>query len=256
VAATGVGDQREAFSNWGPGIDLAAPGVGLLSLRARGTDFRLGEPGATYRAGAGFVGTDRRYYRASGTSFAAPLVAGVASLVWGQQPTLTMAEVRRLLVQTARDVGVPGVDQYTGYGRLDARAALQADRTFRLEGAITGVAVAQSGGQTVVRVQGTAQADRLREAWLELGRGGSPTSWKRVGATLRRPVSGGVLGDLPATELAGSTSWTIRVIVQHQNGRQREARFALNLQLGGAAGGMPRAPALLSGGQGRLGPSG
>ena len=41
----------------------------------------LGMEGVRYTAGAAYVGDDKRYYRASGTSFSAPLVSGLASLI-------------------------------------------------------------------------------------------------------------------------------------------------------------------------------
>lgn len=67
-----------------------------------------------------------------GTSQATPLVAGIASLMFAQNPSLTPEQVRTILQNTAIDeIGiasedVPGFDQYMGYGRVNAHAALQA----------------------------------------------------------------------------------------------------------------------------------
>src|SRR5690606_3615537 len=80
VGATHLDDSHPPFSNWGAGVDIAAPGVDVLSLRARRTDTMLGIKDVPYEAGSAYVGADRRYYRISGTSFSAPIVAGVASL--------------------------------------------------------------------------------------------------------------------------------------------------------------------------------
>jgi subtilisin family serine protease len=66
------------------------------------------------------------YVRASGTSMAAPHVAGVAAIVWSQRPTLTAAQVRGLLESTAKDLGAPGRDRDSGYGLVQAQAALEA----------------------------------------------------------------------------------------------------------------------------------
>jgi subtilisin family serine protease len=68
--------------------------------------------------------TDYEY--ASGTSMAAPHVAGVAAILWSHRPSLTAAEVRQLLESTARDLGAEGKDWDTGYGLVQASAALQA----------------------------------------------------------------------------------------------------------------------------------
>jgi subtilisin family serine protease len=230
VAATGFDDRRVAFSNWGPHVDIAAPGLDVLSLRARATDLMRDIPGVEYTPGAAYVGADRRYYRASGTSFSAPIVAGVASLVWSLRPELTADEVRRVLLQSARDVDAPGRDQYTGYGLVDAQAALRADPRFFLETEISGVRVAATGGQTVVEVSGTADADRFRSARLEIGAGGNPQAWKAIGAALSRSVRSGVLAAIPAQALAGAKEWTIRLVAEHENGSRREARFNLKLE--------------------------
>jgi len=93
---------------------------------------------------------DRRYYRASGTSFAAPIVSAVASLVLSKWPQLDAAQVRQLLLQSAQDVEVPGVDQLTGYGLVDARAALSSDPDFYITGGIDGVEVVQVNATTYI----------------------------------------------------------------------------------------------------------
>jgi subtilisin family serine protease len=66
------------------------------------------------------------YEYASGTSMAAPHVAGVAALVWSARPSLTAAQVRQLLQSSARDLGDPGKDLDYGYGLVHASAAIQA----------------------------------------------------------------------------------------------------------------------------------
>jgi serine protease len=59
----------------------------------------------------------------SGTSMAAPHVAGVAALVWSAAPTATSDAVKAALTSTAHDLGTPGPDSSTGYGLVDAFAA-------------------------------------------------------------------------------------------------------------------------------------
>ena len=190
VAATDPQDRRAGFSNFGGAIDIAAPGVDILSLRARQTDFMLFAGVKGYKPGANFVGApENRYYRADGTSFAAPFVAGVAALILSARPTLTAAEVRRMLLQSARDIDQPGVDGNTGYGLLDAKAALAADPAFFVEASISGLSVVKKDDGQYVRVTGTAAADRFKEARIEIGEGENPSAWQAVGTPLQASVN-------------------------------------------------------------------
>src|SRR5215218_5727197 len=97
------------FSNHGPWVDLSAPGYEVLT-----TDLVEGP-------GEGYV-------FASGTSFAAPHVAGAAALVSAQHPDWSPAQVAGRLRSSAQDLGPPGIDPYHGAGRLDVAAALGAAR--------------------------------------------------------------------------------------------------------------------------------
>ena len=227
VAATDPNNKRLGYSNWGQGIDIAAPGVDVLGLRARRTDLMRNIPGMKYKPGESYVGKDRKYYRASGTSVAAPIVAGTASLILSKYPHLTNKQVKRMLLHSAEDIEVPGFDQYTGYGLLDARAALSADPKFFVDALITSVKVVKTGTRPFVRVTGTADADQLEKAWVEIGAGEKPTEWKNVSWALSSPVREAKLADIPTYLFAGSNRWTIRVITEHQNGRRREARSRL-----------------------------
>jgi subtilisin family serine protease len=228
VAATGFDDQRAIFSNFGK-ISVAAPGLDILSLRGRRTDTMLGIEGVKYTAGAADVGDDKRYYRASGTSFSTPLVSGLASLMIANDPTLTNRQVMNIIKSTARDVGTPGVDQYTGYGIIDARAALSAPKDYFLLAGINRVEVVQKGGAQVVRVHGTADANALKTARIEIGAGEAPTNWTSIGPAAKSAGADDVLGDIPALKFEGAKVWQIRVVVTHGNGSTREAHFRLSL---------------------------
>jgi len=228
VAASGFDDQRAAFSNWGK-IAVTAPGVDILSLRARRTDVMLGVEGAKYTPGQAYVGDDKRHYRASGTSFAAPFVTGLASLMIANDPSLTNQQVMNIIKSTARDVGTPGVDQYTGYGIVDAAAALKAPKDYFLLAGISRVEVVKKGGGQVVRLHGTADGNALKSARLEIGAGETPASWKPVGTVQKSAGPDTTLGDIPASAFRGSPLWQIRVVVTHDSGATREARFRLSL---------------------------
>lgn len=104
VAATDRNDQRAGFSNHGPEVDVAAPGVDIYSTWYRGN-----------------------YFTKSGTSVAAPHVSGLAALMWSAQPDLTAAQVTEIITDTAEDVNGDtylGWDKYLGWGRIEAGRAL------------------------------------------------------------------------------------------------------------------------------------
>jgi subtilisin family serine protease len=61
----------------------------------------------------------------SGTSIAAAHVTGVLALVLQKRPDLTLQAARKLLAESARDLGSPGPDAEFGSGLVDARAALE-----------------------------------------------------------------------------------------------------------------------------------
>ena len=110
VAATDYQDVRASWSNWGDEVDIAAPGVSILSLKASGTS--MGTP----------VGD--KYTVASGTSMATPHVSGLAALMWSLNPALTNTEVTQIIRSSADDLGSSGFDIYYGYGRINAYSAL------------------------------------------------------------------------------------------------------------------------------------
>jgi subtilisin family serine protease len=77
VGATNQSDARADFSNYGPALDLFAPGVGITSA---------------------WIGNDLMIATASGTSMAAPHVAGVVALYLQTHRSASPAEVRSALV--------------------------------------------------------------------------------------------------------------------------------------------------------------
>jgi subtilisin family serine protease len=97
VSATDQADAKATFSSFGETIDFAAPGVEILSAVAGSS-----------------------YYRFDGTSMAAPIVAGTVALMLSRNPFLTPDDVRRILTESAVDLGEPGKDGDFGNGRINA----------------------------------------------------------------------------------------------------------------------------------------
>ena len=232
VAATLPNDRRAGFANWGQEVDVAAPGVDVLSLRARGTDLNrfVAEDPKKVKPREAVVGKDKAYYRASGTSFAAPLVSGLASLIWAKNPKLTAAQVARMISQSARDIEVPGWDQFTGYGLVDARAALTADPNWYLVGKIQALRGVQEAGQPVIEVAGTVDGSSLAGYEVQVGKGKEPKDWRTVAKKPGRKISSGVVARLKPADFGAPGTWTVRVVARDRKGKTRESRAVITLQ--------------------------
>ena len=100
VAATDANDARASFSNANADIEVAAPGVDIVS-----TWFR----------------TNSDYNTISGTSMATPHVAGVAALIAQRFPAATAAALRTKLGAATDDLGAAGRDPQYGFGRVNAQ---------------------------------------------------------------------------------------------------------------------------------------
>ena len=230
VGASGVDNEAAAFSNFGDAVDLVAPGVGVLSLRARATDvnYRPWQDDA-YQPGAHIVGDDKRYVHASGTSFSAPIVTATAALLLGNQPALGASQLASILTQTAVDLGTPGRDAATGHGMVDPRAALAVGPDFRIVAQISRVELAPAAAPTTVQVWGTVDAARFKRAWMQIGAGEDPQAWRFVGQKRKLPIRDGVLAVIPRAEFETPGPWTVVVNVEDRNGVVKRGRFLLRI---------------------------
>lgn len=109
VGASDYNDRIASFSNYGPQVDVAAPGVWVLS---------------TYPV---FLTIPGRlpYAYATGTSMAAPHAAGLAALIKSRKPWLTPEEIMKIIKYSADDIETKGRDDYSGYGRINCEKALK-----------------------------------------------------------------------------------------------------------------------------------
>jgi len=104
VAALDSSGGRASFSNWGTGLDISAPGSGILTLDRTGAN--------------GYTSSDM--VSANGTSFASPYSAGVAALFLSAHPFATQVEMLAAVLQGAVDLGAAGYDTNYGYGFINA----------------------------------------------------------------------------------------------------------------------------------------
>lgn len=101
VGAVNEDGTPASYSNKGPEVDVVAPGTRIY----------------TTQMGGG-------YTTSTGTSMAGPQVVALAAMVWSKYPDLTPAQVRDLIRYSAKDVGVKGWNEQTGYGLIDGVLAL------------------------------------------------------------------------------------------------------------------------------------
>ncbi len=116
------------FSTFGSHIDLIAPGLDILSLRADGTD--MYGPYPSQEPNVRIV--NEYYYLSDGTSMSAPVVAGAAGLLLTVHPEISRKTLEDVLKFGATDLVdpmdtgdfLPGPDSLTGYGYLNIDASL------------------------------------------------------------------------------------------------------------------------------------
>ena len=125
VSAVDAQARLTAYSNTGPDVDIAAPG-GNSGRDLNGDGYPDGVL-STSGSGAG-QGLSFAYTFLSGTSMAAPHVAGVLALMKSVNPELDPADIDALLAAGALtdDLGSPGRDNDFGYGLVNAQRSVLA----------------------------------------------------------------------------------------------------------------------------------
>ena len=121
VGASGSTGDRAGYSNFGPRVDITAPGGDMENGKGITSTLNSGST----------IPADAKYAEYDGTSMATPLVAAAAALVRAHDPTLSPEALRDVLVSTAREL--PGkCGKGCGSGLLDAEAAMR--RVWALPG--------------------------------------------------------------------------------------------------------------------------
>jgi Subtilase family/FlgD Ig-like domain len=125
VGATNQSDTKWNYSCGGSTLDVVAPS---------GNTGWQGDIWTTDLTGSSGVSSGDYMSVFGGTSAACPLVAGLAGLILSKDDNLTYGQVKTIIEHTAKDLSPSGWDDQTGWGRIDANAALRITRIGTLPG--------------------------------------------------------------------------------------------------------------------------
>jgi minor extracellular serine protease Vpr len=133
-----IGGEITDFSSYGPTIDgatkpeVSAPGNNVVSSISSYTNQFSG----TYTKTISFQGRDYKFAALSGTSMSSPFTAGVVALILQANPYLSPAQVKQILIQSARndEFTLSSGEERFGYGKVDAyHAVILALQTVGIE---------------------------------------------------------------------------------------------------------------------------
>lgn len=191
VAATDSDDSKASFSNYGDWVDVAAPGVDILSTLP-----------------------NNAYASWSGTSMACPHVAGLAALILSKNQSYDQEEVRTIICDSADRLPPP---EEKLEGRINAFNAL-----LRGPGpATTEISFPNHGGETngVINIQGSAYGEGFQYFTIEYGKCMHliPGNWVEIiNSTI--PVQNGILTSLNTNAMGGEGLYDIRLTMVCNNG--------------------------------------
>lgn len=213
VGATNDSGRVTSFSTYGDVLNICAPGLAVLSLRADNTDMYSDDREDDVHI------IDEFYYLASGTSMSCPHVVGAAAYLRAVSPGLSPDRVQEILEQSADDIidpygagwNYPGWDRYSGYGQLNINQALQAVPNIRARIDYPDRYEILSG---TVFISGTADGTDFSGYAVAYGEGKEPEQWTEIGSS-NIPITDGALAGWNTDGLSGV--YTIRLAVSESN---------------------------------------
>ncbi len=197
VGSTDSDDFISGFSNYGPSVDMTAPGSEILT-----------------------ADLDNSYSSMNGTSFAAPFVSAAAGLVLSQNPALGPDAVKGRLLSSADDLGTKGTDTYFRAGRLNLLTLVESFLASIVR--IDEPMLDQGISEDYIDIYGSAWSPMLESYSLSYGVGANPDTWTLIERFEDKRVLDGYLGSwdpLPGSE----GEYTLRLLVENRDGSKVES---------------------------------
>ena len=215
AGATDSLDNMASFSSRGPSAcdgsifpEIVAPGVDVVT---------------SYLS----FGGDPYYAYVSGTSFAAPHVAGAMALLLDAFPTFTVSDVESVLTLSALDLGATGPDINFGYGLLDVKKAYDLIKVHSVPGATSSALtvawnttdnklhIAARGMDSRIYLATLDQNGLFNNDWTPLPEGSTPSApaiaWNPMDKRLHIIVRGmddGIWGSTVDGSMGSFSGWT------------------------------------------------
>lgn len=221
VGAVNFDGTRGTVSNWGANNTLMAPGEKIYSLHSK--DARWDGP-------AGLK--NHLYTKATGTSFAAPMVAAIASLLIAKNPLLTPDQVEDAMVGAAHRMGKEEWEGRTGAGVVDAAAAFKYVNESHFNVKVTGlkpVYKPKSKQIEYVDVYATVRGD-VDYFTVEVGKGKNARTFKAVMGLAGQQASDDLVARVNSKHLRGSSDWQVVVRAVDKSGKEHIAQLPLVLK--------------------------
>ena len=172
VGATRPNGAAAPFSTHNEFVSIAAPGAGpagcetgVLSTLPAAAGTAWDDPLSCSRI---FPMAEGRYAYAEGTSFSAPIVSGIAALVWQVEPRLASEQVAEVMTRSARQTIASGWNEFTGAGVVDGAAATALARRYDVTAPVARGSARRVGDTVRVRMRTTT--DRTEQGRELAGR--------------------------------------------------------------------------------------
>jgi len=209
VGATNDSDHVTDFSTYGSHLDLCAPGLAILSLRADSSDMYGDDDTEPFVHIVSDI-----YYLSSGTSMSCPHAVGAAAWIKAASPGLTAEKTIEILRLSSDDYldpygrgdNLPGWDIYSGYGRINLQGALAMTPALRAEITSPRLHEIVSGE---VAMQGYADGADFASYIIEYAAADDTMTWFPV-VSSSMPVTDGLLGTWNTAGLTGNYSLRLR----------------------------------------------